>query len=118
MGLNGVITMDIRKQLEDFKKIVKAPPIRNPREEEFADRSNDDLDMAGLERLFEKLVDPIIQEKADKKKRYADIPIYQLKMSNDKALEAAKALYEDKGYPNIFVASGKLTFRLEGQPSD
>ena len=107
--------MDIRKQLDEFKQIVKAPPIRNPREEEFADRSNDDLDMAGLERLFEKVVDPIIQERADKKRRYALIPIKDLKMSKEKALEAAKKLYADKGYPYILLSSDELAFKLEVQ---
>ena len=107
--------MDIRKQLDEFKQIVKAPPIRNPREEEFADRSNDDLDMAGLERLFEKLVDPIIQESADKKNRYAYIPLKDLKMSNEKALKAAKKLYADKGYPYILISGDDLVFKLEGQ---
>ena len=107
--------MDIKKQLEDFKKIVKAPPIRNPREEEFADRSNDDLDMAGFERLFEKVVDPIIQAAANKKQKYANIPVKDLKMSEEKAEEVAKELYADKGYPNIFLSSNQLTFRLEGQ---
>jgi hypothetical protein len=107
--------MDIRKQLEDFKQIVKAPPIRNPREEEFSDRSNDDLDMAGLERLFEKVVDPIIQERADKKRRYALIPIKDLKMSGNKALKAAKELYADKGYPYILLSGDDLAFKLEGQ---
>jgi hypothetical protein len=110
-----VIKMDIKKQLDEFKRVVKAPPIRNPREEEFADRSNDDLDMAGLERLFEKVADPIIQETVEKKWKYANVPIKELKMSNDKALEAAKELYADKGYPAIFLSSDSIAFQLEGQ---
>lgn len=110
-----MIKMNIRKQLDEFKQIVKAPPIRNPREEEFADRSNDDLDMAGLERLFEKIADPIIQEAADKKRKYAYIPIKDLKMSNNKALDAAKELYADKGYPHIMLSGDDIVFRLQGQ---
>tara|TARA_R100001082_G_scaffold102310_1_gene72303 strand:+ start:496 stop:819 length:324 start_codon:yes stop_codon:yes gene_type:complete len=107
--------MDIKKQLEDFKQIVKAPPIHNPREEEFADRSNDDLDMADLERLFEEVADPIIQRNAERKRDWANIPIKDLKMSEDKALAAAKELYADKGYPSIFLSGDTIAFKLSGQ---
>ena len=107
--------MDIKKQLEDFKQIVKAPPIRNPREEEFADRSNDDLDMAGFERLFEKVVDPIIRESGEKKQKYAVVPFKDLKMSRGKAGRVAQELYGDKGYADIVAGDTNLLFQLEGQ---
>ena len=107
--------MDIKKQLNEFKQIVKAPPIPNPRAEEFADKSNDDLDEAGLETLFEKVADPIIQRDSEKKRDWANIPIKDLKMSKAKALKAAKELYEGKGYPSIFISGDTIAFKLSGQ---
>ena len=53
LGSTRVIKMNIRKQLDEFKQIVKAPPIENPRKENDWDTSNDDLDMAGFKKLFE-----------------------------------------------------------------
>ena len=112
MGLNGVITMDIRKQLEDFKKIVKAPPIRNPRAEEDRDVSNDDLDMAGFNKLFEEIVDPKIENIAEIRHRWAVIPLTDLKMSKEKALDVAKELYDDMGYIDIKISGDDLVFQL------
>ena len=104
--------MDIRKQLEDFKKIVKAPPIRNPRAEVDRDVSNDDLDMAGFKKLFEEVADPEIERSAERKNTFAFVPFEDLKMSREKAKEVANELYEDMGYVEIYISGDKLVFKL------
>ena len=104
--------MDIKKQLEDFKQIVKAPPIRNPRAEEDRDVSNDDLDMAGLKKLFEKVADPEIERSSKSRLKYAFIPLEDLKMSKEKADEVANELYEDMGYVRIYISGDSLVFTL------
>tara|TARA_B100001094_G_scaffold92477_1_gene88339 strand:- start:678 stop:995 length:318 start_codon:yes stop_codon:yes gene_type:complete len=96
--------------------ILKAPPIRNPRESEFSDNSNDDLSMPEYIDLFREKVDPIISEAGKKKERYASIKLTDLKMTEKKAKEIARELYQDKGYSSIFVSSdGELNFKLEGE---
>jgi|TARA_X000001382_G_scaffold128490_1_gene118319 hypothetical protein len=96
--------------------ILKAPPIRNPRESEFSNNSNDDLSMPEYIDLFREKVDPIISEAGKKKERYASIKLTDLKMSEKKAQEVARELYGDKGYSAIFTGSdGELSFRLEGE---
>ncbi len=97
-----------------WKNIIKAPPIRNPRELEFReDNSNDDLSMTEYERLFERVVDPVIREAGEKKKEYADIKLTELQMSGKKAKEVAKELYADMGYGVIFIHNNSLlTFNL------
>ena len=78
--------------------ILKAPPIRNPRESEFSDNSNDDLSMPEYIDLFREKVDQIISEAGKKKEMYASIKLTDLKMSEKKAQEVARELYGDKGY--------------------
>jgi len=96
--------------------ILKAPPIRNPRESEFSDNSNDDLSMPEYIDLFREKVDPIISEAGKKKEMYASIKLTDLKMSEKKAQEVARELYGDKGYNAIFAGSdGELNFKLEGE---
>tara|TARA_R110000751_G_scaffold282229_2_gene385280 strand:+ start:15 stop:341 length:327 start_codon:yes stop_codon:yes gene_type:complete len=95
-----------------WKNIIKAPPIRNPRESEFSN-SNDNSSMTEHERLFEKVVDPVIREAGKKKEEYADIKLTDLKMSGKKAREVARKLYADMGYGAIFIHDNSLlTFKL------
>ena len=95
--------------------ILKAPPIRNPRESEFSDNSNDDLSMPEYIDLFREKVDPIISEAGKKKEMYASIKLTDLKMSEKKAAEVARELYEGKGYGAIFADDAVLTFKLKGE---
>ena len=96
--------------------ILKAPPIRNPRESEFSDNSNDDLSMPEYIDLFRELADPAIREAGEKKETYASIKLTDLKMTKNKAQEIARELYGDKGYSSIFASSdGELNFKLEGE---
>ncbi|BCV00486.1 MAG: hypothetical protein CM15mV35_470 [uncultured marine virus] len=44
-----------------WEDILKAPPIRNPRESEFKDNANDNLSRAEYVDLFREKIDPIIQ---------------------------------------------------------
>ena len=53
--------------------ILKAPPIRNPRESEFKNNANDDLSRAEYVELFQERVDPIIHRDGKKRKTYASI---------------------------------------------
>ena len=92
--------MDIKKQLEDFKKIVKAPPIENPRKEgpKFP---NDNLSDAEYKKLFEDNVDGSI-ERANPSSKYVAIFADHLKMSRDKLLEILPKFYTpEMGYPKI-----------------
>ena len=96
--------------------ILKAPPIRNPRESEFSDTSNDNLSRAEYVDLFREKVDPIISEAGEKKKTYAEIKLTDLKMTEKKAEKMARELYGGKGYGAIWVdAGGNLVFKLEGE---
>ena len=100
LGLNGVIKMDIRKQLEDFKQIVKAPPIENPRKEgpRFP---NDNLSDDEYEKLFEKKVDRKIKS-AGPSDKIVVIFADHLKMSKGKLLEILPKFYTpEMGYPKI-----------------
>ena len=108
-----MIKMNIRKQLDEFKQIVKAPPIENPRKENDWDTSNDDLDMAGFKKLFEDVADPIIEKVGKGKRRFAVVPFEDLKMSKKKALEVAKELYAGKGYTRIANYNDGLNFQLQ-----
>jgi len=91
----------------------KAPPIRNPRADEFKDMPNEDLTMDEYEKLFEEIVDPVIEKAARKKEKYAYIRLDKLGMSSRKAVKIAKKLYKDMDYGNIFAMDGEeLTFRL------
>ena len=95
--------------------ILKAPPIRNPRESEFSDNSNDNLTMPEYIDLFREKVDPIISEAGKKKNKYASIKLTDLKMSEKMAAEVARELYEGKGYGAIFADDAVLTFKLKGE---
>lgn len=99
-----------------WEDILKAPPIRNPRESEFDDRSNDNLSLPEYIDLFREKVDPVIREAGEKKETYANIKLTDLKMTEKKAQEIARELYGGKGYGAIFAGSdGELTFKLEGE---
>ena len=98
-----------------WEDVLKMPPIRNPREEEFSDTSNDELTDDELKRLFEEVADPIIMEEAEAKGKWATVPLTDLKMSKQRAEEVARALYKDKGYPQIFSSDEEVYFRLQGQ---
>ena len=95
--------------------ILKAPPIRNPRESEFKDNANDDLSRAEYVDLFREKADPIIERQGRLKMNYADVKLTDLKMTEKKAMEVARELYEGKGYGAIFADDGVLTFKLKGE---
>lgn len=98
-----------------WKDIIKAPPIRNPRESEFGDTSNDDLSMVEYFGLFRDIVDPIIREAGERKGKYAYVKLSDLKMSRKKAEEVARELYADKGYNDIFTNEMELILKLVGE---
>jgi hypothetical protein len=98
-----------------WEDILKAPPIRNPRESEFKDNANDDLFLPEYIDLFRDKVDPVIRRAGKKKKTYADIKLTDLKMTEKKAQEIARKLYANMGYNAIFVDNGILTFKLKGE---
>ena len=92
--------MDIRKQLDEFKQIVKAPPIENPRKEgpKFP---NDNLSDDEYEKLFETTVDGKIK-RANPSDKYIVLFADHLKMSRDKLLEILPKFYTpEMGYPKI-----------------
>ena len=95
--------------------IRKAPPIRNPRESEFSDNVNDDLSLPEYIDLFREKADPIIERQGRLKMDYADVKLTDLKMTEKKAQEVARELYEGKGYGAIFADDGILTFKLKGE---
>ena len=73
-----------------WEDILKAPPIRNPRETEFSQRENENLSMREYVDLFERVVDPMIEEN---KNEYAvAIPVTELKMSEKKAEKIAQKI--------------------------
>jgi hypothetical protein len=93
-----------------WEDILKKP-IRNPR----ADRvpKNDNLSMKEYEKLFEDIVDPEIENAANKKDRtFAVISLDDLEMSKDRAKEVAKELYADMGYLLIIADEKNLFFKL------
>jgi len=98
-----------------WEDILKAPPIRNPRESEFKDNANDNLSRAEYVDLFREKIDPIIREAGKKKEDYADVKLTDLKMTEKKAQEMARELYRDMGYGAIFADDGRLTFKLKGE---
>ena len=98
-----------------WEDILKAPPIRNPREAEFKDNANDDLSRAEYVDLFREKIDPIIREAGKKKEDYADVNLTDLKMTEKKAQEMARELYGGMGYGAIFADDGRLTFKLKGE---
>ena len=93
--------MDIRKQLDEFKQIVKAPPIENPRKER--EYRNDNMSDKEVEKLFEEIVDPKIMrmEAADQDGTFW--PLSKLGMSPEFAEQKAKEFYGDKGYSKIYT---------------
>ena len=71
--------MDIKKQLDEFKQIVKAPPIENPRKER--EYPNDSMSDKEVEELFEEIVDPQITHWESRDASRAYIPLRDLGMS-------------------------------------
>ena len=98
-----------------WEDILKAPPIRNPREAEFSDNVNDNLSKPEYIDLFREIADPIIERQGRLKMDYADVKLTDLKMTEKKAQEVARELYEGKGYGAIFADDGRLTFKLKGE---
>lgn len=96
-----------------WEDILKAPPIRNPREAEFNQTTNDNLSMSEYEELFERVVDPIIVEQGGR--LAATIPTSALGMSDKKAEKVARKLYKNMGYNMIFANDGELYFKLKGE---
>ena len=93
-----------------WEDILKKP-IRNPR----ADRvpKNDNLSMKEYEKLFEDIVDPIIEKDGrDKGKSMSLINLDDLDMSPEKAEEVANKLYADMGYLSISANEKYLFFEL------
>ena len=98
-----------------WEDILKAPPIRNPRESEFSNNVNDDLSRAEYVDLFREKVDPVIERQGRLKMDYADVKLTDLKMSEKKAAEVARELYGGMGYGAIFANDALLTFKLKGE---
>tara|TARA_R100001015_G_scaffold18701_1_gene12557 strand:- start:55 stop:348 length:294 start_codon:yes stop_codon:yes gene_type:complete len=95
-----------------WEDVLKMPPIRNPRADEVP--KNDNLSMKEYEKLFEEIVDPIIESAGKRKKTYAFIDTLEdLDMSREKALEVANKLYENMGYEKITLTNRDLVFYLE-----
>lgn len=90
----------------------KAPPIRNPREAEFSDTSNDDLSDPEIERLFEKVIDPEIEKVAKRKGNTVYIRIVDLKMSKEFATKKIVEMYGDEGYGRIRPLDTLIEIRL------
>jgi len=95
-----------------WEDVLKMPPIRNPRADELP--KNDNLSMKEYEKLFEEIVDPIIESAGKRRKPYAFVDtVKDLDMSREKALEIANKLYEDMGYEKITLTNRDLVFYLE-----
>lgn len=95
-----------------WEDVLKMPPIRNPRADEVP--KNDNLSMKEYEKLFEEIVDPIIETAGKRKKPHAFVDtLKDLDMSKEKALEIANELYEDMGYKKIKLTDRTLVFYLE-----
>ena len=101
--------MNIRKQLEDFKQIVKMP-IDNPRKQR--EYPNDNMSDEEVERLFEEIVDPKIIEREKLDRSTVFIPLKTLGMSPEFAEKKAKQFYGDKGYSSINTDDVDLWFRF------
>ena len=101
--------MDIRKQLDEFKQIVKMP-IENPRKQR--EYPNDNMSDKEVEELFEEIVDPKIIEREKLDRKTVFIPLKTLGMSPKFAKKKAKQFYGDKGYSNIYTDDTDLWFRF------
>jgi hypothetical protein len=86
-----------------WEDVLKMPPIRNPREDEFTNMPNDNLSMDEYEKLFEEIVDPVIEEAGKKSKPIAYVSVKELGMSPKKAEKIAQKLYDGMGYGHIYV---------------
>jgi len=86
-----------------WEDVLKMPPIRNPKESEFDNMPNDNLSMDEYEKLFEEIVDPVIEEAANKKSGVAYVSVKELGMSPKKAEMIAQELYDGMGYGRIYV---------------
>ena len=95
--------------------ILKAPPIRNPRESEFGDNSNDNLTMPEYIDLFGEVADPAIRQAGERKGKYAYVKLSDLKMSPKRAEKVAEELYADMGYNMIFANETELIFKMIGE---
>lgn len=102
--------MDIRKQLDEFKQIVKAPPIENPRKQR--KYPNDNMSDEEVERLFEEIVDPVIIRSEGMDSPNAFIPLTKLGMSPEFAEQKAQQFYGDKGYSKIYTNDVDLWLRF------
>lgn len=82
-------------------ELKKAPPVDNPRREEYDNTPNDDLSREEHIELFREIADPIIERAAKNLSNFAWVPLAELKMSPKKALKVAKDLYRDMDYRKI-----------------
>lgn len=115
MSWFDTLKMHCGTEREKSDEMDKAPPIRNPRESEFKDNANDDLSRAEYVDLFREVADPVIREAAERKSKYANVKLSDLKMSSKKAEEVAKELYADMGYNMIFASETELMFKIVGE---
>jgi hypothetical protein len=83
-----------------WKRILKAPPIDNPIQEETL-YPNDDLPDLMIERLFEEQIDPQIERAASAKSDMITINPKEIGINKELLLEKVKQFYGDKGYHNI-----------------
>jgi len=94
----------------NWEDVLKAPPIRNPTPP--PPNENDSMSMAELEKLFERVADPIIEQAAKDKQDYARVPLAELKLSEAVAEKAARKLYDNMGYRSIFGNKDRVVFEL------
>ena len=93
-----------------WEDILKAPPIRNPKPS--TSTANDSMSMEELEKLFERVADPIIEQAAKDEQDYARVFLEDLKLSEEVAIKAAKKLYDNMGYRSIFFNKDRVVFEL------
>tara|TARA_R100000664_G_C2760170_1_gene150993 strand:- start:18499 stop:18855 length:357 start_codon:yes stop_codon:yes gene_type:complete len=115
MSWFDTLKMHCGTEREKSDEMDKAPPIRNPRESEFSDNANDDKSMLFYQGLFREVADPVIREAAEKKRKFANVKLSDLKMSSERAKEVAKELYAGMGYNMIFASETDLIFKIVGE---
>jgi hypothetical protein len=94
-----------------WKRILKAPPIDNPRTGRLY--PNDDLTDLLIERLFEEIIDPEIISGEKAREGSVLINLNDLKMSPEFATEKIKQFYgEDKGYGEITMGDKYIHISL------
>jgi hypothetical protein len=96
-----------------WKRILKAPPIDNPRVDENI-YPNDELPDSMIERLFEEEIDPQIERAGERKNDFVTIDPKEIGINPELLLEKVKQFYGDKGYSEIRPRLGNVAIFLIG----